>query len=66
MENKIEIFKSKDDQVELQVQIDAETVWLTHKQMESLFQTTKQNISLHINNVLQKKNWLKNQLSRNP
>lgn len=60
MENKIEIFKSSDNQIELQVQIDTDTVWLTQEQMEYLFQTTKQNISLHINNVFAEKELDKN------
>lgn len=28
-----------------------ETVWLTQQLMTELFQTTKQNISLHVNNI---------------
>ncbi|HRR09809.1 MAG TPA: RhuM family protein [Rhodothermales bacterium] len=51
MESKIEIYKSKDNQVELMVQVDTDTVWLTQEQLETLFQTTKQNVSLHINNI---------------
>jgi len=35
----------------IDVQIDQETVWLTQSQMMELFQTSKQNISLHVNNV---------------
>jgi hypothetical protein len=35
----------------LEVQLSEETVWLTQKQMVLLFQKTKQNISLHINNI---------------
>jgi hypothetical protein len=31
--------------------MDGETVWLTQVQMAELFQTTRQNISLHVNNV---------------
>jgi hypothetical protein len=31
--------------------LDGETVWLTQAQMAKLFQTTKQNISLHTNNA---------------
>jgi len=60
MEDKIEIYKSKDNQIELQVQMDSDTVWLTQEQMEYLFQTTKQNISLHINNVFSEKELDKN------
>jgi hypothetical protein len=46
----IEIYKSPDNKIELQVNLDNETVWLTQQQMSLLFNQTKQNISLHINN----------------
>jgi hypothetical protein len=51
VEKQIEIFKSKDNQIELKVQFDEDTVWLSQEQMELLFHTTKQNISLHIKNI---------------
>lgn len=51
MEKQIEIYKSKDNQIELKVQFDEDTVWLSQEQMELLFHTTKQNISLHIKNI---------------
>jgi hypothetical protein len=35
----------------IKVRIDEDTVWLTQGQMVDLFETTKQNISLHINNI---------------
>ena len=35
----------------LEVQLREETVWLTQAQMVLLFQKTKQNISLHVNNI---------------
>ena len=53
MEKQIEIFKSKDNQIELKVQFDEDTVWLSQEQMELLFHTTKQNISLHIKNIFE-------------
>src|SRR5690554_4575264 len=37
--------------IHLEVRIEDETVWLTQTQMVELFDATKQNISLHINNV---------------
>jgi hypothetical protein len=37
----------------LQVRLDGQTVWLTQLQMADLFQTTKQNISLHVLNILE-------------
>ena len=39
-----------DDSVRLEVRLQDETVWLTQQQMAELFRTTKQNVSLHINN----------------
>ena len=50
MKNQIEIYKSSNNQVELLVQFDKDTVWLSQGQMADLFAQTKQNISLHINN----------------
>ena len=35
----------------LEVRLDADTVWLTQQQMKELFNSSKQNISLHINNI---------------
>lgn len=39
------------ESVRLEVRIQDETVWLTQQQMAELFLTTKQNVSLHINNI---------------
>jgi hypothetical protein len=41
MENKIEIFKTKDNQTEVQVLFDQDTVWLSQKQMSELFGRNK-------------------------
>ncbi|MEC4184528.1 RhuM family protein [Adlercreutzia sp. R21] len=46
----IVLFESSDGEVTLEVASDRDTVWLTQQQMSYLFDTTKQNISLHINN----------------
>ena len=40
-----------DENVRLEVRIEEDTVWLSQQQMTILFQTTKQNVSLHINNI---------------
>jgi len=45
------IYKSIDGSSELSVQLEDETVWLTQQLLADLFQTTKQNISLHIQNI---------------
>ncbi len=46
----IVIYQTDDGQTKFEVQLEDETVWLTQKMMAELFQTTKQNISLHIKN----------------
>lgn len=44
------MYRSKDGTTKIDVRMEDETVWLSQAQMSELFQTTKQNISLHINN----------------
>lgn len=43
----------RDGSLNLQVRLDGQTVWLTQLQLAELFQTTKQNISLHIANIME-------------
>ena len=50
-ENKIVIYQAEDGQTQIDVRLENETVWLTQAQMVELFQTTKQNVSLHLNNL---------------
>ena len=45
------LFESKDGQVELSVNVEEETVWLTQAQMAELFERSIAVISRHINNV---------------
>ena len=40
-----------DETIRLEVRVENDTVWLTQQQMADLFLTTKQNVSLHINNI---------------
>ncbi len=39
----------------LEVHIEEETVWLTQAQMTELFQTTRNNITIHIGNVFKER-----------
>ena len=50
-ENKIVIYQTEDGQTQIDVRLENDTVWLTQGQMVDLFQTTKQNVSLHVRNV---------------
>ena len=45
------IYQTEDGQTKIDVTMEDETVWLAQAQMVELFQTSKQNVSLHINNV---------------
>lgn len=49
--SEIEIYKSADDKIELQVNLENETVWLTQAQMALLFDKNKMTISEHISNI---------------
>lgn len=47
------MYTTDDGQVEIEVRLEDKNVWLTQKAMSELFNTTKQNISLHINNIFE-------------
>ncbi len=51
--SEILIYQSKDGITKVDVKMENETVWLSINQMAELFQTTKQNISLHIQNIFE-------------
>lgn len=50
IKNEIILYQADDLPERIEVKIEDETVWLSQEQMGTLFQQTKQNISLHINN----------------
>ena len=52
MENEIVLFSDGDVNVEVQISPEQETVWLTQKQMEELFEVKHATISEHISNIL--------------
>lgn len=54
MNNEIILYQSDELPERIEVRIDEETVWLSQQQMAKLFNQTKQNISLHINNCFKK------------
>ncbi len=49
--NEILIYTAPDSQTQVEVKLGNETVWLSQEQMALLFKQTKQNVSLHINNI---------------
>jgi len=50
--SQIIIYKAEDGRTKIEVRFENETVWLTQNTLAELFQTTKQNISQHIKNIL--------------
>jgi len=51
MKNEIVLYRPNELAEHIEVRFDEDTVWLTQAQIAALFGKTKQNISLHINNV---------------
>lgn len=45
------MYQTEDGNTKIQVRMEGETVWMTQKAMAELFQTTPQNITLHIKNI---------------
>ncbi len=45
------IYQNEDGRIDLEVKLENETLWLSQKQMAELFDVSKQNISLHIQNI---------------
>jgi len=50
-ESQFLVYQTEDGKLKIDVRFEGETVWLAQQQMAELFQTTKQNVSLHIHNI---------------
>ena len=48
MESHIEIYKSDSSQIEIIVQFEKDTVWLSQKQMAQIFNKDSDTIGLHL------------------
>ncbi|PIQ08242.1 MAG: DNA-binding protein [Ignavibacteriales bacterium CG18_big_fil_WC_8_21_14_2_50_31_20] len=55
MKNEIILYRPNEMAEHIEVRLEDETVWLSQQQMATLFNQTKQNISLHINNCFREK-----------
>ena len=51
MNQSIQIYQSDDGQVQLDIKLEQETLWLTQAQLAELFQVKPQNITMHLKNV---------------
>ncbi|MBR4572128.1 MAG: hypothetical protein IKO28_01740 [Prevotella sp.] len=54
-ENKIILYKDEEGKLSVNTRFADEDVWLTQEQLSSIYQTTQQNISLHIGNIYKDK-----------
>lgn len=50
-EKKIQIFQTAEGSTQIEVRFDHETVWLTQRQMSEVFDTTPENILMHLKNI---------------
>lgn len=50
-ESNILIYQTEEGNTKIDVRLENETVWMTQKAIAELYQSTKQNISLHIKNI---------------
>ncbi|MEZ4884888.1 MAG: RhuM family protein [Chitinophagales bacterium] len=53
IQEQIVIYQSEDGGMELQVTLQEDTVWLTQAQMADLFETTPQNVTMHLKGVFE-------------
>ena len=47
----VAVYESADGEVRVDVRLDRETVWLTQRQMAQVFDTTPENVLMHLRNV---------------
>ncbi len=47
------LYQTEDGHQRIEVRLENETVWLSQIAIAELFQTTKQNVSLHLKNIYQ-------------
>jgi hypothetical protein len=58
--SEIVLYQTADGRTRLEVEFAGESAWLTQAQMAELFQTTKQNVSLHIQNIFKERELTEN------
>lgn len=58
------ILYQPDETIKLEVRMEDETVWLTQAQMAELFQTTRNNITLHIRNIFKENELVENSVCK--
>src|SRR5512132_700809 len=49
--SEVVIYQNEQSQIQFAVRLEGETVWLTQRQMAELFETSTDNVGLHLKNV---------------
>lgn len=52
-ESELLLYTSPDGEVQLDIRLQDETLWMTQQMMAELFRTTVPNVNVHIKNILQ-------------
>ncbi|RBQ30466.1 DNA-binding protein [Arcobacter sp. FW59] len=65
MEDLSNLVVYNDGELELKVSVDSETIWLTQAQMSELFDTSTDNISLHLKNIYKERELYENSTTEN-
>ena len=50
-ENKLILYKDEEGKVSVNTRFADEDVWLTQEQLSTIYQTTQENVSMHITNI---------------
>jgi hypothetical protein len=50
-DSRIQIYQSPDGETQVDVRFEHETVWLTQAQMGQVFDTTPENVLMHLKNI---------------
>lgn len=59
------MYQTENGDTKIQVRLEGETVWMTQKAMAELFQTSPQNITLHIKNIYEERELLEEATCKN-
>ncbi len=49
------VYEAPDSELQVEVRLEGETVWLTQRQMAKVFDTTPENVLMHLRNVFSSK-----------
>lgn len=59
MKNNILIYTAKDGNISVDVNLENDNIWMSQDVMANLYDTTKQNISYHLNNIFKEEELIK-------